>query len=389
MPQPSLLLVLPAAALILAACSHHPAKVKASAQHRSISADQIEEHAGIASPDELGYEVDDARQPGVGYPSYPIRSRQNTHRRSPPHPVADESESYGEPPVNDAAFPRFPGLEPAVAFWRNTYAVWSRSQAAIHDDRYMAVVYEIVDLPGEVGDSLSSEQKGWIAERREYWRNRLALLEGRLASGEGLDDDDRQLSHILEKGGNLQTVLPGAAERVRSQRGMRERFMRGLEIGTRYEQTFRKIFRQAGLPEDLAYLPHVESSFQAAARSSAGAVGVWQFTRAGAQNYLSVNSRVDERLDPIASTYGAARYLSDAYAKLGNWPTALTSYNHGVNGMVRAQNQMGSDFMRIVKHYNSPAFGFAGRNYYAEFLAARDIAREPRRYFSETVGYND
>jgi membrane-bound lytic murein transglycosylase D len=278
-------------------------------------------------------------------------------------------------------------LEPAIAFWQHTYAVWGRSQVAIHDDRHMGVVYEVVDLPGEVGDSMTPEQRQWVAERREYWRSRLLALEDRISAGGRLDGGDQQLASILESGGGVRAVLPGASERVRSQRGMRERFMRGLQIGARYESTYRKIFRDAGLPEDLAYLPHVESSFQFAAHSSAGAVGVWQFTRAGAQNYLTVNSRVDERLDPIASTYGAARYLGDAYAKLGDWPTTLTSYNHGVNGMVRAQGQMGNDFIRIVKHYNSPAFGFAGRNYYAEFLAARDIARNPQQYFAQAGDY--
>jgi membrane-bound lytic murein transglycosylase D len=61
----------------------------------------------------------------------------------------------------------------------------------------------------------------------------------------------------------------------------------------------------------------------------------------------------------------------------------LTSYNHGINGMVRAQNQMGNDFVRIVQEYDSPKFGFASRNYYAEFLAAREIARNPEVYFAE------
>jgi membrane-bound lytic murein transglycosylase D len=213
------------------------------------------------------------------------------------------------------------------------------------------------------------------------------MLGDKLASGGRLDADDRQLVATLESGGRLQSILPGASERVRSQRGMRERFMRGLEIGTRYERTFRKIFREAGLPEDLADLPHVESSFQASAQSSAGAVGVWQFTRGAAEKFLNVNSEVDERLDPVASTYGAARYLRYAYGKLGDWPTALTSYNHGINGMARAQNQMGTDFVRIVEHYNSPAFGFASRNYYAEFLAARDIARNPGQFFAEVADY--
>ena len=130
----------------------------------------------------------------------------------------------------------------------------------------------------------------------------------------------------------------------------------------------------------------MESSFQTGAQSSAGAVGIWQFTRGAAEKFMAVGGGRDERYDPVASTYGAARYLRYAYDKLGDWPTALTSYNHGINGMARAQSQVGNDFVRIVQEYDSPKFGFASRNYYAEFLAARDIARDPARYFAQAGG---
>ena len=62
---------------------------------------------------------------------------------------------------------------------------------------------------------------------------------------------------------------------------------------------------------------------------------------------------------------------------------AITSYNHVINGMKRAHSRYGNDFMRMVEEYDSPLFGFASRNYYAEFLAAREIASQPERYFSE------
>ncbi len=284
-------------------------------------------------------------------------------------------------------FPSPPELAPAVNFWQKTYALWRRSQVAIHDDRYLDVVYEVIDLPGPVGDSLSPEQKELVSERRNYWKSQLAALNDKLANGGPQGEEDRALAAMLQSTGRLREILPGAAERVRSQRGMLERFRRGVEISARYEQTFRKIFREAGLPEDLAYLPHVESSFQTGAQSSAGAVGIWQFTRGAAEKFMNIGAGVDERYDPIASTYGAARYLRYAYDKLGDWPTALTSYNHGINGMMRAQNQVGNDFVRIVQQYDSPKFGFASRNYYAEFLAAREIARNPGQFFAAAGGY--
>ena len=280
------------------------------------------------------------------------------------------------------AFQKPGELEPAIEFWRKTYTVWHRSEVAFHDDRYLDVIYEVMVLPGDVDESLTSEQKEIVKQRRDFWKAQLFALESKLRYNVPLNANDRQLISKLERSGRqFNSVLNGAAERVRSQRGTRERFKRGLEISRRYDPQFRKIFREAGLPEDLAYLPHVESSFQPEAKSSAGAVGMWQFTKGAAKTFIPAGDRVDKRLDPFASAIGAARYLSYAYRKLGDWPAAITSYNHGVGGMKRAQNQVGRDFVRIVKTYDGPAFGFASRNYYAQFLAAREIASNPMRYF--------
>ena len=289
--------------------------------------------------------------------------------------------------TRSGAFQKPGELEPAVEFWRKTYTVWHRSEVAIHDDRYLDVIYEVMVLPGYVDESLTSEQKELVRQRRDFWKAQLSVLESKLRYNAQMNANDRQMIAKLESSGRpLNSVLNGAAERVRSQRGTRERFKRGLEISRRYDRQFRQIFRDAGLPEDLAYLPHVESSFQPAARSSAGAVGMWQFTKAAAKTFMP-GGRMDLCLDPIASAQGAARYLSYAYGKLGNWPMAITSYNHGIGGMKRAQNQVGGDFVRIVETYDSPLFGFASRNYYAQFLAALEIASKPVAYFPEDLQY--
>jgi membrane-bound lytic murein transglycosylase D len=102
---------------------------------------------------------------------------------------------------------------------------------------------------------------------------------------------------------------------------------------------------------------------------------------------MTVTRAVDERLDPIVSAGAAARYLQSAYARLGSWPLAITSYNHGVGGMEKAKDLHGSDFGRIVRDYDGPAFGFASRNFYAEFLAAREVASHPKKYFPQGIHY--
>ncbi len=304
-----------------------------------------------------------------------------------PEPPLSPRAAPDNPVIYSGDFPMPLSLAPAVDFWRKTYGVWPRSQVAIHDDRHLDVIYEILHLPGPVGEGLTEEQRDLISQRKDYWRGKLAGLESKLRYGADLDADDQLVLSKLAAVGKPASTVYGASERVRSQRGIRERFKRGLEISGRYDRHFRRIFRSSGLPEDLSYLPHVESSFQLKAKSSAGAVGLWQFTKPAAKTFIPGSDKVDRRLDPIASANGAARYLSHAYNKLGNWPAAVTSYNHGIGGMKRAQDQMGQDFGKIVASYDGPSFGFASRNYYAQFLAAREVASNPSRYFQEGVAY--
>lgn len=286
---------------------------------------------------------------------------------------------------SDAVFPSPPELKPQVAFWRNVYAVWGRHQVALHDNRHMGLIYEVVTLPGEVQEGYTAEQKAFVKDRYENLKAALRQLEFKTAANAPLTPQEQALMIRLQQYGS--GAFAGASDRLRSQRGLRERFKRGLEISGRYDAAFRGVFREAGLPEDLACLPHVESSFQTHATSSVGASGVWQFMPDTARRLMTVNAAMDERRDPVASAQGATRYLGSAYQRLGNWPLALTSYNHGVGGMARAQQQFGDDFATIVRSYSGTGFGFASRNFYTEFLAAREIARNPKQFFPEGLIY--
>jgi membrane-bound lytic murein transglycosylase D len=292
------------------------------------------------------------------------------------------------PASESPTFPSAPLIDAQTAFWTDVYGRWSLGQVALHDKACPGLVYEVVDLPGAAGEAYTADQEAFVVSVREGWEFRLAELAGKVGAGAALTDDEKMLAlRVTDACGT--DGLREAASRVRSQRGLRERFRRGLAVSRRYDERFRDIFRAAGLPEDLALLPHVESSFQHSARSSAGAVGLWQFTRSTGRTFLRVNAAVDERLDPVASARGAARYLRRAHETLGSWPLALTSYNHGVAGMARARESVGDDFEAIVREYESPSFGFASKNFYAEFLAAREVATHPELYFPEGVDFEE
>lgn len=281
-------------------------------------------------------------------------------------------------------FPAPAALEPAITFWVKVFSEWRRDQLALHDSEHLGVIYRVVTFPGAVAEGLTRDQQTWLRRQREDLANDLHRLAARHNAGLTLTSDEQQLLARIQQGGGR---LAGAADRVRAQRGTRERFLRGLEISGRYDQRFREIFRAAGLPEDLAYLPHVESSFQYHAKSHVGAAGIWQFMPATGRQFMRVNATIDERLDPIIAAHGAARYLAQAHKELGSWPLALTSYNHGIGSMKRAKAQYGHDFARIVREYDAPSFGFASRNFYPEFLAVRRIAQAPVQHFPEGVNF--
>lgn len=96
------------------------------------------------------------------------------------------------------------------------------------------------------------------------------------------------------------------------------------------------ILRREGVPEDLKYLMAIESNLDPKAVSSAGAAGLWQFTKATAREYgLEVTAEVDERYNIEKSTKAACDYLKKAFAKYGDWMTVAASYNGGQNGISR------------------------------------------------------
>lgn len=105
----------------------------------------------------------------------------------------------------------------------------------------------------------------------------------------------------------------------------------------RHEAMFRKYFSKYGIPDDIMALAIVESAVSSSAVSKVGAVGMWQFMSATAEDYgLEVNALVDERKDAEKATDAAARYLRDAKRRLGSWQLAVLSYNCGVERIRKA-----------------------------------------------------
>ncbi|MDV7395524.1 hypothetical protein RZS08_29320, partial [Arthrospira platensis SPKY1] len=124
--------------------------------------------------------------------------------------------------TGDAVFPAPAELAPKVKFWQHVFAVWGRHQVALHDNRHLDLVYGVLTLPGPAGDSQTAEQRAFVSAHRDRLQAMLSQLEFKIAAGAPLTPSEQALAtHIRASSGG---AIAGASERLRSQRGMRERF---------------------------------------------------------------------------------------------------------------------------------------------------------------------
>jgi membrane-bound lytic murein transglycosylase D len=240
-----------------------------------------------------------------------------------------------------------PGLEKQVEFWKRIFTEHSFTQLVYFDPQNMGTIYEVK----EVGE------------------------------------ENRPNEYINSERSRIAAAYGVSTERVYAQRGVREKTMAALKRSGRHIVQMQQIFRERGLPVEITYLPMVESSFDINVRSYMGALGMWQFMPATGKSFnMRVDGAIDERRDPLESTRAAASYLKQAYEILGSWPLAITSYNYGPAGMARAAAEMGTNnLVELIRNYNGQYWGFAPKNFYAEFLVAVDISRNIDKYFPGLV----
>lgn len=159
----------------------------------------------------------------------------------------------------------------------------------------------------------------------------------------------------------------------------RDVFQKWLDRSVRYIPIMRGIFQEKSLPEDLVYIAMIESGFNPYAVSWARAVGPWQFMPHTGKLYgLRIDWWVDERKDPVKSTYAAAEHLKDLHNLFGSWPLALASYNAGAGKVQRALLRTQSDDFWDLK--SSRYIRRETKNYIPKYMAATIIAKNPEAY---------
>lgn len=278
------------------------------------------------------------------------------------------------------------GLKGKVEFWKLIFTKYGDKQLVFHHRDYPEITYSVLDLR-ELNKSYSGKEL--VRRSNQAIEDEVARIKETLIYLSEGNEARTPFQRRLEK---LFSHLPGRASRnyadaaeqrqIRYQRGVRDQFRQGVIRSGRYLHAMERMFEMAGLPVELTRLPLIESSFDYTAYSSVGAAGIWQFMRQTGKAYMRIDSYVDERRDPIFATRAAAQYLAHAYEVLGAWPLAVTSYNHGINGVLRAAKEVGStDIVKIIAEYDGSSWGFASKNFFAELLAAIEVERHAEVYF--------
>ncbi len=263
-------------------------------------------------------------------------------------------------------------------FWKSIYTEYTSDQTIIHDKSEPSIIYKVIDHEGFTHPA----RRSFVKKKFKKLRNTLKRIKAK--RGKRLNVREQEIYSQLPA--KYRKNLSKRIKNLRYQQGMRDRFLVGLERSNKYLHIIKEIFAEYNLPEELAYLPHVESSFNYKAYSSVGAAGIWQFMRSSAKLFkLEINNYVDERLDITKATHAAARHFKENYQILKqSWPIAITAYNHGPSGLRKAMRKLKTkNFTKIITKYQTRNFSFASKNFYGSFLAAIEVAENYWVHFPE------
>lgn len=275
-------------------------------------------------------------------------------------------------------------LKRATDFWIPIYSQYTTKDGVIHDSKYL-LIYDVVDF------SKSKKSRArQIKEAKERVRKILLSLhksgvENDPSKIDALSVEEKLIYDLFSPITDSNKFLAASHyKRLRFQLGQRDAIEAGIKESGRYLPFMEEIFLKEGLPFELTRLPFVESSFNTRARSKVGASGIWQFMRSTAKSFIKIGAAVDERNDPLRATEAAARLLKINYETLGNWSLAVTAYNHGRAGLLRAVNRLGTtDLNEVIEKNKARSFGFASSNFFACLIAVSEVERNAEKYFGK------
>jgi Transglycosylase SLT domain len=284
-----------------------------------------------------------------------------------------------------------PELRGRVQFWIDIYSRFSSHTRVIHDKRNPEVIFGYIDfrpLYRNLPSKKIADGKAASFEKRILKELRVRLDEAAgVSPTHHLNVEEKAaLQSFLSRSGALDKASYGRLiKSIRTQTGQRDVFLMALQRSKYLLPHIESVFKQQGLPVALARIPFVESSFNAKALSKIGAVGIWQFTPETAKELIHADS---ESLwaDPLRQTKSAAKLLKLYRSALPDWGTTITSYNSGVGRVRRiVEKYKISSVGGLVELCHEDTLGFAGKNFYSEFLAANLVEAYKEELFGSLL----
>jgi len=279
-----------------------------------------------------------------------------------------------------------PALRPLVQFWFDIYSKWNSQTRLVHDRLEIHQVYGYIDFQ-PLFRKYSAAKAEALSQR--YEEKIMAQLPEKLRQiGSGNPSADmsqleRQSLHtFLSRMGALsKKAIEERIQNIRTQTGQRDIFLKAIQRSTELLPHIESVFKKNHLPASLSRIPFVESSFNPKAQSKLGAIGLWQFMPPTAKQMIHPENEADWS-DPIKQTKAAAKLLMIYRSLLPDWSTTVTAYNSGVGRLQKLTRKYRAQCMNdILKVSNDDQLGFAGKNFYPEFLAANLVERYKDKIF--------
>lgn len=282
------------------------------------------------------------------------------------------------------------GLKSRVAFWIDIYARFTSEYRVLHDKDNPELIYGYLDFrplfrsmprgmaksrAHQIEDRVIKELKERIAEAMEVSKPKQPHLTP--------DEKDKLRQLLAEHGIRSAEDALRPIRRVRAQTGQKDHFLKGIQRSAKLIPQVEEIFKQHSLPVALARLPFVESAYNRNAVSKVGAMGMWQFLPETARRFAP-SASWGELSDPLKQSKSAARMFSILRGKFDDWGLAVTSYNSGAVRVKRIADQNNANNVeRLIRvPLKKGNLGFAGNNFYCEFLAALYVENYKDRIFS-------
>ena len=257
-------------------------------------------------------------------------------------------------------------LDTALEFTETSQELWAAGEAekAVEalDHAYELILKAPTDAEGKI-----SQQKDDL--RFVISKRLMEIYTSRLTSVNGLD---KEIPVVMNEHVQREITLFQTLER--------DFFIESYKRSGRYRDEMVKAFHEAGIPEEITWLPLIESGFKVRALSKARALGLWQFIPSTGYKFgLKRTSWVDERLDPEKSTAAAIAYFKELHQMFGDWATVLAAYNCGEGNVLRVIRQQKIDYLDNFWDLYGRLPNETAR-YYPRFLAVLTILKDPAKY---------